>query len=726
MNKLLNIVCIFLAFVLVFGLIPLSSAATTDIPPSVSEADFSNDPGTECTENPETADSTTETDNPDTGISTFATYKEGKYRQKALVWTHNGESVSYEYNGVNHKYSYLIMHSLYHDGEFRSAYCIEPGKKIYNNSIYEEEQLGGADPWEQLDYSKQRGVSLALLYGYPNSIDSDDMRTQIAYQLATYMIVHEIILGWRDSVHPFTRTNDGYFDAFGGGTPGKTEKLEITSEYYSSIHQKFLRSEDIWYAYNYISDHLASHDLIPSFCSRFESQMPTYTMESNDDGTYSITLHDTNNILSAYTFADNENITYSTSDDGQSLTITVTGSQEDSIVISPSKTVPSVENSAFFVWNSSTGGQALCTLEVPTYDPVPAYFRLKLPTGNIEIQKGTSDGQCLSDWQFYIYSDETCLDLVSGPHISNDSGFVVVTGLNVGTYWIQEGENISADVNDLYDYITVPQQVTIVAGETVTVNFMNQLKPNGTLEIIKTTDTEHDLGHWEFALFSDKACKTLLYGPVSTDVNGKIVLDSIKPGTYWVRELGNNYQELDDIYSCADSNPKQVTIVSGEIATVSFHNVLRTVQISIIKIDPYGNALSDAQFKLEYSQTGKNWYPVTYSEIPAPGTSATPGIENGLLSTGKQGELTYLSLYPNLYYRLTEVKAPDGYQLLDDHAFLGYVSADDIEVILEVTNTPVFTLPHTGLKTMHYLLTGFTICLLTCVSTIIYLRRKEY
>lgn len=34
----------------------------------------------------------------------------------------------------------------------------------------------------------------------------------------------------------------------------------------------------------------------------------------------------------------------------------------------------------------------MCTLQTPNYDPVPAFFKLKLPTGNLIIDKLASDG----------------------------------------------------------------------------------------------------------------------------------------------------------------------------------------------------------------------------------------------------------------------------------------------------------------------------------------------
>ena len=660
-------------------------------------------------------------------FSTRATYQEGKYRQRAVIWNTVGEKVNYTYNGKVNSYNTLLMHTLWYNEQWNAAYCIEPGKTLYVNSDYDEVENTGVDPWGKLDYNKQRGVGLALLYGYPNGIDSSDLKTQIAYQLATYLIVHEIILGWREDVHPFTRTNDHYFDVFGGGTPEKIEKLEITSEYHSSIHTKHLNNEDVWFAYNHISNALATHDLIPSFAASHKNMAPTHTMVSNGDGTYSITLTDSNNILSAYSFTNTAELTFTKSTDGKSLTITTKGSELSETVIAPTRIVPSIEKSAYLIWNASNGSQELCTLKGAQSDPVPAYFKLKLPTGKLELQKETSDGSCLIGWKFSIYADEACTQLVSGPHTTNPLGQISVSGLVAGTYWIQETGNASDKVNEMYECVgSNPRQFTITAGETTTVTFLNKLIPKGSLEITKTTDNGENLIGWLFCLYADEACENLIDGPHGTNPNGIATFTDLTPGTYWVKEVGTTTPSIAEIYECTSQNPQRITIVSDETAKVAFHNKMKTCAITIYKTDPYDSPLSGAHFLLEYSSSGTNWNPVVYSATPGLGRCTTTGLQNGILVTDDSGYISFQGLYPNIYYRLTEVKAPNGYQLLEDHAFQGKLTTDDTVVTFHVVNSPVFTLPHTGSRSMIGMSAGLALCLLTCVGAVIYLKKKEF
>ncbi len=734
MKKLSRILCFMLAFVMVFSFIfvaPASAAeddSTVTIPAAELQSESEPIPTEETEPMLETLPVSAEELLPeDVGLfSTRATYENGKYRQRAVIWTTNGEKIEYTYNGKYHKYSQLLMHTLWYNGDWRAAYCIEPGATVYVNSDYDEVENSGVDPWGQLDYNKQRGVGLTLLYGYPNGIDSSDLKTQIAYQLATYLIVHEIILGWRQDAHPFARTNDAYFNVFGGGTPEKKESLEITSEFYSSVHTKHLNSEDIWYAYNHISNSLATHDLIPSFAHKLKNQAPVYTMNSNGNGTYSITLTDTNNILSAYTFTNTADLTFTKSADGKSLTITTKNENLSEVAVSPTRILPSIENSAYLIWNAETNSQELCTLKGAQSDPVPAYFKLKLPTGKLELQKETSDGACLIGWKFNIYADETCTQLVSGPHTTNPLGQVSVSGLVAGTYWIQETGNASEKVNEMYECVgSNPRQFTITAGETTTVTFYNKLIPKGSLEITKTTDSGENIIGWRFCLYADEACENLLYGPHATNPNGIATFTDLTPGTYWVKEVGSNTPSIAEIYECTSQNPQKVTIISDETAKVAFHNKMKTCAITIYKTDPYDSPLSGAHFLLEYSRSGTNWMPVVYSSTPGLGRCTTTGLQNGILVTDDTGYISFQGLYPNIYYRLTEVKAPNGYQLLEDHAFQGKLTTDDTVVTFHDVNSPVFTLPHTGSRSIIGISAGLGLCLLTCLGAVYYLKKKE-
>lgn len=720
MKKLSRIFCLLLTFVMVFSMISLSPVRAAEVPESETIP-------LETTTDDELTVTTPEEIEQEEPLlyATRAAYENGKYRPKAVVWSCNYEKIHYSYNGINYSSDRVLLNSVWIDDAFQTAYCIEPGRNLQAGSIYDDTEYTGADPWLLLDYSKQRGVSLAILYGYPNGINSDDLKTQIAYQLATSLIIHEIILGWREDTYPYTCLSDAYYDVFGGGTPEKPEKLQITSEYYSSVHTKYLNNEDVWFAYEHISNCLATHDLIPSFASKLENQAPSHTMVSNSDGTYSITLTDTNNILSAYDFENTDDLTFVKSEDGKSLTITTANSNLETVLAAPERIVPNSDQSAFLIWDAATGSQDMCTLHSPKYDPVPAFFKLKLPTGKVKIQKETSDGNCLSGWQFEIYSDAACTNLVSGPHTTDNNGQILLSDLQTGTYWVKEIGNTSATVNDLYYCEESVKEVTVSAGETAEVTFLNIVIPKGNLSVTKTTDSNTDIMGWKFALYYDEACENLAYGPVATNPNGIASFNDIMAGSYWIKEIGHTDAVLGSYYTCTSRNPQPITIIPDDTVNAYFYNTMNTGAIVIHKTDPYQNTLAGAHFLLEWSTSGTNWNTVTYSPTPGRGKCTTPGLKNGILVTGSSGNVSFEGLALGVYYRITEVKAPNGFQLLGDYAFEGMLNFKDEVITINVVNTPIFTLPHTGSHAMFGVTAGLTLCLLTCIGAVIYLNRKE-
>ena len=87
---------------------------------------------------------------------------------------------------------------------------------------------------------------------------------------------------------------------------------------------------------------------------------------------------------------------------------------------------------------------------------------------------------------------------------------------------------------------------------------------------------------------------------------------------------------------------------------------------------------------------------MTFSETAIKGGCANADLVDGMLTSGEDGILEWTNLHPGLQYRLTEVKAPNGYKLLPDFAFSGELPADDLTVELTVVNARIFTMPETG------------------------------
>lgn len=612
MKKISRILCLLLSFVLVFCMFPASAVMAAEIedtettPTDPTQTPL--DAVSEETLPTETVTDTEPTAEPspeeieaeamqmlatDSGISTFATratYENGKYSQRAIIWPTNGETVKYTYKGVEHEKKMIIMHTVWYNDAFQVAYCIEPGKSVITNSDYDESELGAGDAWGDLDFAKQRGVALTLLYGSPNTLNSSDRRTSLAYQVATYMIIHEIILGWRQDAHPFAQLNDAYLDVFGGGTESNPEYLEITSTWYEEVHGKYLRRADIQYAYNYISEKLSKHDLVPSFASGFQNQAPTHYMKDNGNGTYSVTLTDTNGILSSYNFTNTSDLTFSKSSDGKSVTITTSNKNLGNVLVAPTKTVPSPNNSAFLIWHAETDSQELCSLKTAKDDPVPAYFRLAMPSGNLSLTKTTEDGQNKGGWQFNIYSDQACTNKISGPHTTDASGKLTVNGLSAGTIWVKEIGNTDATVNNLYECDgTNPQKVTITAGQTATVTFNNRLRYGSiTFRKATTTGAGVELG-WTANLWKVESNGTWTFigsGTTKQDKNDPTyTFADLLPGSYILQEAPESAKEG----FALDTSYHNVTVTAGQNTAVTVTNT-QLGRGKIIKSMPDGGS----------------------------------------------------------------------------------------------------------------------------------------
>lgn len=87
--------------------------------------------------------------------------------------------------------------------------------------------------------------------------------------------------------------------------------------------------------------------------------------------------------------------------------------------------------------------------------------------------------------------------------------------------------------------------------------------------------------------------------------------------------------------------------------------------------------------------------------------------------------LVWDNLYPGLHYRITEQKAPNGYELLKEYAFEGELPADDLQVSLQVVNAKGFSLPETGASTGLVLRILQLACTAACAALLLISYRKK-
>lgn len=227
---------------------------------------------------------------------------------------------------------------------------------------------------------------------------------------------------------------------------------------------------------------------------------------------------------------------------------------------------------------------------------------------------------------------------------------------------------------------------------------------------------------WQFRV-TDASGKEITGSPFTSDKNGEINVGNILPGVYKIEEL----LPEDSLYYCKSENPQTVTVKQGETAEVTFTNALHPGKITIEKLDLKGEHLSGAKFLLEWSEDGSLWWPIEYSDTKdvIKGFCSNPDVVDGALTTTDSGIIAWDNLHPGLYYRITELEAPDGYSLLSEAAYEGKLPVDNVDVVLQVVNCEEFTLPKTGFASGAFLRISSILCAAICATLLIVSYRKK-
>ena len=306
-------------------------------------------------------------------------------------------SFQYPNDPSNTTYSTAITGMKIHYMNDKVAYCLEPQASSTAGDVYSE--IAGGDSlnvWElYLSDAQRKAISLVLAYGAPNKINSTNDLTRHGYEVATQVIIWEIIVGDRSTVKPYTRTNARLFNFF--------DPLMTPNDSTGVLKSAFEN------AYTSITSDMAQHGNIPSFASALISAAPTHTMTYNSStGLYTLTLTDTNNAINNdFPYINGNGLTFSKS--GNKLTITATRAalQNGPVMVASTGSDPDVDSIAPVIWGTSRSnhkvGQILCQMASP--DPVKAYFKLEAEEdhGTMTIKKVSDDLDDVEGYCFKLY-----------------------------------------------------------------------------------------------------------------------------------------------------------------------------------------------------------------------------------------------------------------------------------------------------------------------------------
>ena len=544
-------------------------------------------------------------------------------------------------------------------------YCIEPWRSYAastsGNSVDREVTLDGSgsttgsNVWYALPAARREAIGLILLYSnqmWNHSISvtttSKANNPNVPLRIATQFLIYEIVCGLRD---PNTFTLNSTNECGTAGNIFYNAGVASVTNFASN--------------YNTLVSNIQAAKRIPSFTSASSSSAPTISLTGDETSVY-----DSNGVLSNFSFTDGNGAEFYKS--GSTLYITQTGTISSSTVYRATRYLPSAASSTYNIWYmSGSSYQTTVSLASASSGNLNAYFKLKAPDpGTISLTKTTEDGKNLSGWRFGVYTNSACTSLAAGPYTTNSSGKISITGLTAGTYYVKELGHTDSTINALYTCSsTNPQKVTVTSGGTTSVSFYNKLN-TGAISLTKTTEDGKNLASWQFGIYSNSACTTLVSGPHSTNTSGKISVTGLTPGTYYIKEIGHTDSAINALYYCSSTNPQAVTVTAGGTATVSFTNKLNTGSVKLIKSTNTGANLSGWQIGL-------------YTD-----SDCTNAVAGSPFVTGADGTVTVSGLQKGTYYA-KEIPTDDPYWGFD-------TAVKSVTVAVGKTAEVTFTNTHYG------------------------------
>lgn len=423
---------------------------------------------------------------------------------------------------------------IFADG--KEAYCIEPGHTLYSGNTLTED---GSTVWKNLGSAKQKAINLALLYGKPGS-GKCLSGTEDQKWVATQLIVWEFVSGCRSTSEGYKCTNTKFIDGIcaGGANPGVKS------------------------VYNAISKSLANYSIVPSFASAIASKAETYEMKYSD-GKYTLTLTDSNSILSDFSFKTTGGVSATVS--GNKLTLTSSNPVNDAVTFNFAKLMPSVSGTTLVPYGDASLQDVITGVENDA-DPIRAYFKVKTSSGNLKLVKTSEDGN-VANIEFTVKGDG-----YSKTVKTNSKGEFELTDLVPGSYTVTE-------ITDSKYETQKSQTVKVESGKTAKVTFENVLK-KGSLEVVKTSEDNFNEG-----------VKFHLYGTSLSGANVDLYATTNADG---VATFTNVLVSGDKLYTLEEVDtadryvvPKKQTapIEWNKVTQRSFDNVLKKWNLTVTKTD---------------------------------------------------------------------------------------------------------------------------------------------
>ena len=438
------------------------------------------------------------------------------------------------------------------------CFCIERGIPLPDNTEYAgSADASHGDKYKRLTENQKDLLKLALTYGYPNRVGLQTSKDANACYAATQLIVWQITMGFRSSA---TELND---------------KTYPMSGYSGTMTEQYTRNKYLKAYYDAILSDMARHYTRPSFTAYTPGAAKTFELEYKN-GKYTVTLTDSNNMLSDYYVSVSGGVSASVS--GNTLTLTSTKPINDAVTVKLNRRVYSTNMSTgFLIWSvpgKENVNQDMVSGVPADNDPVPSYLKVRTAAGSAKIVKVSEDGK-VDGITFRIQGNGIDKTVKTA-----NGGVIQVDNLKPGVYTVTETE---------YDKY-IPQEVrrvTVVSGQVSTVNFSNKLR-RGDLTVKKTAEDGLTEG-MKFRLYGTSLSGIEVNEYAVTDKNGVATFKDVLIGT------GYTLEEVDTPTRYVVPEKQTAAIEWNKVTNKSFDNVLKKFNVTVTKSDsekglPQGDA----------------------------------------------------------------------------------------------------------------------------------------
>ena len=438
------------------------------------------------------------------------------------------------------------------------CFCIERGIPLPDNTEYAgSADASHGDKYKRLTENQKDLLKLALTYGYPNRVGLQTSKDANACYAATQLIVWQITMGFRSSA---TELND---------------KTYPMSGYSGTMTEQYTRNKYLKAYYDAILSDMARHYTRPSFTAYTPGAAKTFELEYKN-GKYTVTLTDSNNMLSDYYVSVSGGVSASVS--GNTLTLTSTKPINDAVTVKLNRRVYSTNMSTgFLIWSvpgKESANQDMVSGVPADNDPVPSYLKVRTAAGSAKIVKISEDGK-VDGITFRIQGEGVDQTVKTA-----NGGVFQLDNLKPGAYTVSEAEYEQYEPQEV-------RRITVVSGQVTAVTFSNTLR-RGDLTVKKTAEDGLVKG-MKFRLSGTSLAGIEVNSFAVTDKNGVAKFKDVLIGT------GYTLEEVDTPTRYVVPDKQTAAVEWNKVTNRSFDNVLKKFNVTVTKSDsekglPQGDA----------------------------------------------------------------------------------------------------------------------------------------